>query len=98
MIYVRLRAKRKVLIRYGFLKNVHVFCMYFDVYVRIWCSILSVYCTYVHILYVYARTDAPSNFPYRNYVQIRTYVQIRANTYIIYVHIHTNTTPKKVIY
>ncbi len=95
IIYVHIRARRKVVIWYGFLKKVHVFCMYFNVYAHIWCSILSVYCACVHKLYVYARIDAPSNFPHRKCVQIRTYVQIRANTYRIYVQIHTNTTPKR---
>ncbi len=58
-------------------KKMHIYCMYFNVYERIWCRILSVYCTYTRILYVYARIDEPSNFPYRKYVHIRVYVHIR---------------------
>ncbi len=43
-------------------KEMHIDCLYFDVYVRVWCSILYVYYTHTRISYVYARIDAISNF------------------------------------
>jgi hypothetical protein len=57
-------------------KKMHVYCMYFDVYARIWFGIMYVYWTYTRILYVYDSIDAPSNFPFWKYVKIRVYVQI----------------------
>ncbi len=57
-----------------------LFCMYLNVYVRIWFRI----CMYfVCILYVYCSINAPSNFPYRKYINIRVYSHIHAiyNTY-----------------
>ncbi len=59
-------------------KKMHVYCMYFDVFVRILFSILYVFCMYTRVLYVYCSIDATSNFPYRKYVNIRVYLHIHA--------------------
>jgi hypothetical protein len=77
-IYVHIRAVWKRVFLYGFPKKMHVYCMYFTVFVCIWFSILYVFCMYTRILYVYCSIDATNNFPYRKYVNIRVYCHIHA--------------------
>ncbi len=88
-IYVHIRARWKMVIRNGFPKKMHVYCMYFDVSARIWFSILHVYCTYTRILYVYDSIDTPT-FRSKNtlkYVYTCKYVQYiaRIHVYCIYM-------------